>query len=110
MPNTPFTRAPKIGRNDPCHCGSGRKFKKCHGRPEYALPNLILQSRIEKQILEEGHRLLEEHKARELQRQKQQGLGRPIISTEHKGYQFVAVGDKLIWVNGRPSMTSLATT
>jgi uncharacterized protein len=19
------------GRNDPCHCGSGRKFKKCHG-------------------------------------------------------------------------------
>ena len=23
--------APKIGRNDPCHCGSGKKFKKCHG-------------------------------------------------------------------------------
>ena len=22
----------KIGRNDPCHCGSGKKFKKCHGR------------------------------------------------------------------------------
>jgi serine-type anaerobic sulfatase-maturating enzyme len=22
----------KIGRNDPCPCGSGRKFKKCHGR------------------------------------------------------------------------------
>ncbi len=20
-----------IGRNDPCHCGSGKKFKKCHG-------------------------------------------------------------------------------
>ena len=19
------------GRNDPCHCGSGKKFKKCHG-------------------------------------------------------------------------------
>ena len=24
--------AKKIGRNDPCHCGSGRKFKKCHGK------------------------------------------------------------------------------
>ena len=24
---------PKIGRNDPCHCGSGKKYKKCHGRP-----------------------------------------------------------------------------
>jgi len=22
---------PKIGRNDPCPCGSGKKFKKCHG-------------------------------------------------------------------------------
>ncbi len=23
--------ANKIGRNDPCHCGSGKKYKKCHG-------------------------------------------------------------------------------
>ena len=23
----------KLGRNDPCWCGSGRKFKQCHGRP-----------------------------------------------------------------------------
>jgi preprotein translocase subunit SecA len=23
---------PKLGRNDPCWCGSGRKYKKCHGR------------------------------------------------------------------------------
>jgi len=22
----------KIGRNDPCWCGSGRKYKRCHGR------------------------------------------------------------------------------
>ncbi|MBL8632389.1 MAG: SEC-C domain-containing protein [Myxococcales bacterium] len=28
----PFIRPdPKIGRNDPCSCGSGKKFKKCHG-------------------------------------------------------------------------------
>ncbi len=24
---------PKIGRNAPCPCGSGKKYKKCHGRP-----------------------------------------------------------------------------
>jgi preprotein translocase subunit SecA len=24
---------PKIGRNDPCHCGSGKKYKNCHGKP-----------------------------------------------------------------------------
>jgi preprotein translocase subunit SecA len=23
--------APKVGRNEPCPCGSGRKYKKCHG-------------------------------------------------------------------------------
>ena len=28
----PITVAPKIGRNDPCPCGSGKKFKQCHGR------------------------------------------------------------------------------
>ncbi len=24
--------SPKVGRNDPCYCGSGKKFKKCHGK------------------------------------------------------------------------------
>jgi len=24
--------APKVGRNDPCPCGSGKKYKKCHGQ------------------------------------------------------------------------------
>lgn len=32
-PRRPLERtAPKVGRNDPCPCGSGRKFKHCHGR------------------------------------------------------------------------------
>jgi preprotein translocase subunit SecA len=30
---TPYIRKqPKIGRNEPCHCGSGKKFKQCHGK------------------------------------------------------------------------------
>jgi len=30
--NGPYVRGePKVGRNDPCSCGSGKKFKKCHG-------------------------------------------------------------------------------
>ena len=29
----PFTReGNKVGRNDPCPCGSGKKFKQCHGK------------------------------------------------------------------------------
>jgi SEC-C motif-containing protein len=31
--NQPFRRdQPKIGRNDPCPCGSGKKYKKCCGQ------------------------------------------------------------------------------
>ena len=30
---TPYVRGtPKVGRNDPCPCGSGKKYKQCHGR------------------------------------------------------------------------------
>lgn len=28
----PYVREPKIGRNDPCPCGSGKKYKKCCGK------------------------------------------------------------------------------
>lgn len=95
MVDTPFRPAPKIGRNDPCICGSGRKFKHCHGGVQHALPALLARDKAEKQIIEQGRRLFEKHKTQELQRQKQQGLGRPIISIEHKGYRFVAVGNRL---------------
>lgn len=29
----PVRSSPKVGRNDPCPCGSGKKFKQCHGSP-----------------------------------------------------------------------------
>jgi preprotein translocase subunit SecA len=31
---TPAREGPRVGRNDPCPCGSGRKYKKCHGAAE----------------------------------------------------------------------------
>jgi preprotein translocase subunit SecA len=35
VPAAPFVRADrKIGRNEPCPCGSGRKYKQCHGALE----------------------------------------------------------------------------
>ena len=30
-PEPPPVGAGKVGRNDPCPCGSGKKYKKCHG-------------------------------------------------------------------------------
>ncbi len=32
QPRSPFTAEKLPGRNDPCPCGSGKKFKNCHGR------------------------------------------------------------------------------
>ena len=31
--STTVIKGPKIYPNDPCPCGSGKKYKKCHGRP-----------------------------------------------------------------------------
>ena len=78
-------RNKRIGRNDPCHCGSGNKFKRCHG--SIADQAYIGPSDEEIQLR------INEVKAHELQRQQQQGLGNPIVGAQFKGYQFVAVGN-----------------
>ena len=31
-PSQPADAGPKVGRNDPCPCGSGKKYKHCHGK------------------------------------------------------------------------------
>ncbi|MBD3282613.1 MAG: preprotein translocase subunit SecA [Candidatus Portnoybacteria bacterium] len=32
QPQTPISKSKKVGRNDPCPCGSGKKYKKCCGK------------------------------------------------------------------------------
>ncbi|WP_249030796.1 SEC-C metal-binding domain-containing protein [Roseinatronobacter thiooxidans] len=32
MPGSPYAAPKKQGRNDPCACGSGRKYKMCCGQ------------------------------------------------------------------------------
>jgi len=83
----------KIGRNDPCPCGSGRKYKKCHG---LSLKDNLVHSPITPGDFKAK---IEELKALQKQREHQQGLGRPIISIEFKGYRFVAVGKKVYYSN-----------
>ena len=31
-PDSLATDLPRVGRNDPCPCGSGKKYKSCHGK------------------------------------------------------------------------------
>jgi SEC-C motif len=82
----------KIGPNDPCPCGSGKKFKKCHRdvsmQPylEFPVPNPnALKIK------------LEQIQALQKQRQQQQGFGKSIISTVFQGYRIVAVGGKIFY-------------
>jgi hypothetical protein len=85
----------KIGRNDSCPCGSGKKFKRCHGAPS----NIPPLRHAPKELEETGRLLLERAKAQEKQREQQQGFGRAIISTELNGARFVAIGKRLMWSN-----------
>src|SRR5689334_1095180 len=80
----------KIGRNEPCPCGSGRKFKRCHGAFSTP-PNSATQA---PEVVE---RAVARAAAAEYQRVKQQGKGRPIISQELKGWRFVAVGSRVMY-------------
>lgn len=72
----------KVGRNDPCPCGSGKKFKKCH---------YLMKQGIPKEVMLE----LDRKRALQLQALKQQGLGKPILSTVFNDTRFVSVGSKL---------------
>jgi hypothetical protein len=78
----------KIGRNDPCPCGSGKKFKKCHGSFEH-------MDRIDA-VVAAAPTMRARHEAYEQQRKKQQGLGRPIVAAELSGgHRLVAVKNRL---------------
>jgi hypothetical protein len=72
----------KIGRNQPCPCGSGKKYKHCHGG--HAAIGAPLPSP-------------EAVRAEELIRQHQQGHGRPIIATKVADHQIVAVGNTIYY-------------
>ncbi len=84
----------KIGRNEQCPCGSGKKFKRCHGL--LALTQGPSADRLEG-VRESASLMFQRAKAQELQREQQQGFGRPIISTEFNGYRIAAIGNKLMW-------------
>lgn len=80
------------GRNDPCPCGSGRKFKKCHGSIAVLETLRTLNSPRTRQAIQT---MVARSEAEEFQRREQQGLGKPIISTEFQDYRVVAVGRTL---------------
>lgn len=87
----------KTGRNDPCPCGSGLKYKKCHGRNVTDLPKnsermdqgLLVHwpPRIQQELLE--------REAIERRRKTLYGQVRPTIALDFQGFKMVAVGNQL---------------
>ena len=83
----------KIGRNQPCRCQSGKKYKKCCGRLANTSPAAIMDPMLAAAI----EKRRKEVEAEIAQRQKQQGRGRGIISNTVAGHRVVCVGSKVYW-------------
>src|SRR5687768_11385361 len=77
----------KTGRNDPCYCGSGKKYKKCHLTGDKIINSAEFSAAIRKEIIK--------HNVSERNRAKQQGLGRPIISDTVGKQRVIAVKNKI---------------
>lgn len=72
----------KTGRNQPCPCGSGRKYKKCCLRPRLVPPDAVVR----------------QHQAaieREQQRTSKFGRVRAAVHAQWRGKRYVAVGNEL---------------
>ncbi|WP_041768779.1 SEC-C metal-binding domain-containing protein [Pseudovibrio sp. FO-BEG1] len=76
-----------VRRNQQCPCGSGKRYKHCHGNLADLSSNPNFVNYIQ--------RRRREVEADNVQRQNQQGLGRPIIAVQHKDHQIVAVKNEL---------------
>jgi len=79
----------KIGRNQPCPCGSGLKFKKCCGS------YIAAHRATAPDCLTDIQRAFDRHRADKRIREQQQGFGRPIVAFKANDQQLVAVGATL---------------
>jgi hypothetical protein len=73
-------------RNEPCPCGSGKKFKKCHGAPLPVPPD---------QLRALYRKATKETERKSSMRREKYGRVRPIIHADFKGKKYVGVGSEL---------------
>jgi hypothetical protein len=85
--------SPKTGRNAPCPCGGGKKFKHCHGSIEAAAATAAPRLPSDEWL----RQMLAGKQAEHRQREQQQGIGRPIVSVESNGYRIVCVGNRVFY-------------
>ena len=75
-----------VGRNDPCSCGSGLKYKKCClGSSRVAAAPSRRRRRVPPHVIAQ----LERHRRDEQRRLETTGHVRPVVSTEFQGHRVV---------------------
>jgi len=95
MTNSP---TPKVGRNAPCPCGSGRKFKKCcFGLAKPRQSANRPRSRLVTEVPAEVLKVLREQLQKEERRRRTFGYVRPIVTAKFQGYRLVGVWNQLLW-------------
>jgi SEC-C motif len=102
-----MSRVGKVGRNDPCPCGSGMKFKKCclgkavpvvEARPELrTVPTFRGLKIAPPELRDRAMHVFQEQRRKEQERLARFGEVRPQISTLWKGHRFIAVRNKLYY-------------
>ena len=86
--------AGKIGRNDPCFCGSGKKYKRCHIDQPIVDP-------MSPEFQGKAFALFDAKIAAEKKRKERFGDVRPIMHVEAWGKKLVSVGNR-IYFNDEP--------
>lgn len=100
----------KIGRNDPCPCGNGKKYKHCHGSFRAAQPvqtpanpvtyRVHAPNNVPPEVLVKAALHFQDQARLEQERVRLYGKVRPEIAVDFKGYKLVAIGNQLLY---RPS-------
>jgi hypothetical protein len=85
----------KVGRNDDCPCGSGKKFKKCHGSTD---PSLTRVGRWTVQRIEDATPEVQAWARKQRKQSIASSFSGPApIKLDHQGYTFRAIGNRLYY-------------
>src|SRR4051812_559027 len=94
----------KVGRNQSCPCGSGRKFKKCHMNAASAEQSMKKPvDPMSPEFQAKAWKLFDDKMAAEKKRKEQFGDVMPIIHAEAWDKRIVGVGNRIYFAGPKAS-------
>ena len=92
-------------RNRPCPCGSGKKYKKCHGAIPRTTRPPVAPGPTPRKVPPDVLAALARHNMRVQQWERTYGQVRPIVHADFQEHKFVGVGDTIYWAKDWKSFT-----